>query len=910
MRVTHNSLVNNFLSRLTDLDRKLMVLQTKITTGNEFNRPGENPAGASQVLAIESTLEQLFQYRDNMHDGSSRLTFVDGNLAAIGDYLHRTRELAVQGANTYLTSTDRRAITSELNQIIHGVVTLSNADYNKRFVYAGYQTLEKPFEAVLASDGVTPVDVIYKGDRGLIARNINMDSDIDINFTGKELFLEQTEELTGRAVTGEELNYSGFFRINGVTVLVNQSDTLMDIRDRINGTEGVGVVAKVDPNFVLSLESLSAVGEIRLEDTGGTILEDLGLIMKGAFNIGLTPPVLPLIDSQGAIKTGAVIPLFPSPPGAGVTIDDTNDRLVLRLGPSANDGDYLRVAVMLRQGNYSTMSELVDMVQERIVADMGENKIIVRDNVGALELETYESGSSVVMEDLVVGGADESGNFDTASVLLGLTATGGPEIADTDGTDGNDKFSIDLGISAHELGMDLDPVEIDIDADIALTLTDLVESINASIRKSKLNGLVVAREHLGRLEFVTLKQGEDVLGSDLQFADVTAGTLAALSISNTLTPATVVGTAPFPPGVTITAGVDDTFAIDLGPSASGDWSDPPAQNVILPAGAYATAASLAGAINTEILANTVLNGNVEAAVVNILGVDYVEVRTLATGSNVDISDLQLSDVLPGTLLNLGLNGPTVPGGGSTDGQGIETEAENIFASLIRLRDDIFGVASKDSRLVDLKNYDEDEFLGLTPDDRIEITANGVTRRLLVQGYTTLEHLASEISDFLGIGVEVTVTGEGTIFLENISNQPVNGMSILAYDPTGKSRADFGKAFDAFNGTILPKSTLESAHLSDEERFYDVSDPRLGDIDRSWTHAIDFRSRAGSAIRRLELALTQSDGFEIQLRERKELVQGADISELITELKSKENILRSTLSMGSRVLQPSLFDFLG
>jgi flagellar hook-associated protein 3 FlgL len=902
-------MVMNFLARLSNLDRQITLLQSKITTGNTFNTPGENPAGASQVMTVETTLQYLLHYRDSMNDGKSRLSFVDENLSNVGDYLQRARELAVQGANTYLTDLDRSALVSEINQIIHGVGTLANADYNARFIYAGYQTLTRPFEISVASDKVSPLDVLYKGDPGVIARNINSGVDIDINFSGKALFLDQTETLIGRAIGGDPLGYSGFFRINGQTISVYQTDTLMDIRDRINATKNVGVVAKVDPNFVLSLESISAVGEIRLEETGGTILKDLGITLAGAHNIGLAAPTLPLIDSQGAIKTGAVLAQYPSPPGLGVTIDDTNNRLVIRLGGNANNGDIVRVPVELRQGNYATITDLISMVQERIDAEMGEKKVFVRENAGAIELETYVSGSTVTVNDLVVGGFDNDGKFDTASQLLGLTVAGGPEAADTAGTDGNDKFYIDLGPSAHPDGRDLDPVLIDIDADASLTLADLIDSINAGIRESELNGLVEVRDHLGRLEFYTLLDGKSVLGTDLQFSDATAGTLSALSIVNAQTPARVVGTAPFPPGITITAGVDDSFTIDLGPSAMLDYSNPQPQTLTITAGAYATAASLAAAINSEILANSTLNGNVEAAVMTILGVDYVEIRTLATGSDVDTGDLILADVLPGTLANMGLNGATVPGGGSTDGQGEKVDADNIFASLINLRDNLLGIAGKESRLVKLNNFDTGEFLGLVPGDTIEITANGNTRKIHVHTYTTLDHLAREISDFLGIGVEVYLTGEGRIYLENISNQPVNDLSVKAYDELGRSRSEFNKAFASFSGTMLPKSTAYSAKLKDESKFLAVSDVSLGEVDRNWTHALDYRSRAGSAVRRLELALTQSDGFEVQLRERKELIQGADMSMLITEMKSKENILRAILSMGENVFPPSLFEFL-
>src|SRR3972149_1718190 len=134
MRVTHNSMVMNFLSKLSKLDQQITQLQSRITTGNMFSTPGENPPGASQVMTVETALNYLLRYRDSMNDGKSRLAFVDENLSNVGDYIQRSRELAVQGANTYLTDTDREALVNEINQIVHGVGTLSNADYSARYI--------------------------------------------------------------------------------------------------------------------------------------------------------------------------------------------------------------------------------------------------------------------------------------------------------------------------------------------------------------------------------------------------------------------------------------------------------------------------------------------------------------------------------------------------------------------------------------------------------------------------------------------------------------------------------------------------------------------------------------------------------------------------------------------------------
>ena len=83
------------------------------------------------------------------------------------------------------------------------------------------------------------------------------------------------------------LGYSGSFTVNGQTVTVSATDTLANIRDRINavnsGTNATGVTASIltvsatDSRLVLTSSKTGAAGAT-LADTSGTILQSLGYL--------------------------------------------------------------------------------------------------------------------------------------------------------------------------------------------------------------------------------------------------------------------------------------------------------------------------------------------------------------------------------------------------------------------------------------------------------------------------------------------------------------------------------------------------------------------------------------------------------------------------------------------------------
>src|SRR5690606_27301493 len=146
-----------------------------------------------------------------------------------------------------------------------------------------------------------------------------------------------------------------------------------------------------------------------------------------------------------------------------------------------------REVLKIEAKTYNNMGELAAELQKRADLAFGEKKLIIADDgLGALQVETYVQSSAVTTGDLIIGGTHEGGPTDSLSGLLGFNAVPAvPEVADTAGTDGNDRFVIDLGLSAYrslpgEAAVDLAPVEINISASAA-TVDDVVADINRQI---------------------------------------------------------------------------------------------------------------------------------------------------------------------------------------------------------------------------------------------------------------------------------------------------------------------------------------------------------------------------------------------------------------------------------------------
>jgi flagellin-like hook-associated protein FlgL len=933
-RVSTQLLTNNYLNDLRRTQVQMERLLKQSQTGKAFERPRDNPSAVSTSLNLKSAISAITQYNRNVDDGKSRLDYTETNISEVDTMLQRARELTVQASNTYLTQTDRNAIALELDQLMEHIVSLSNASYRGRYIYSGYETLSEAFQINSnTADGLTN-SVTYRGDMGSIARNIGTNRDLAVNFIGKDVFLSQTYELNGRQLSGQTLGYNGAFELNDQLFIVTPGMTVTDIRDMINKNTKCEVFADVSGDYRLSLTSLNSSNAIRASDISGSVLDDLGILPRGAYNYAqAAPAAVPMVDSRGAIHEGNLVPPLAFP----LTLGTANQDMVVTLAGAANDNFTQTEVLKLDAKTYNSLNELQAEIQKKADSAFGEERLLVNtaelpplSGNFFLELETYAQNSNVMGTDLRVGGTAPDGTVDTASALLGFNAVAGvEENADTAGVDGNDRFIIDLGLTAYittgaEAPLNLDPVELNLDATQVNTagvidVNKTVDEINRQILNNKyLSGLVHAENDSGRLKIVTTKKDGSIAASDMTLSNAVGGvpvpatdTLGSLGFYVNQTtgesappvPATVFGTAVFP--LVVTTGINDRFRIDLGPSASLDGTDPPAVDITLGNGVYAAASDLALELNNQFSLSATLKDRVYAVVNAITGA--VDIVTAETGSKVQSVDLTLTDITPGALANIGLNAPTTPGGGTTGGQGDITEAHNMIDTLISTRDELFGYAAPESRLVDLLDESGNN-LGLFPGYKIVISSDGTSKEFVVQRFTTMQDLADQIESKLGFQLEVKVLRDGTIQIFNPTSTVVNDVKIEAFDGQGATVDAFNEKFASISGRMFYRTTLSSQAVSEDERFQNMTD-RIADVDDAFETVLSVLAQLGSKTKRLEMTLDQNENVSVNLSTIQTSNDFVDLAEIITRLKEQENVLNAALGIGSRILPATLFDYL-
>ncbi|MEN1760806.1 flagellar hook-associated protein FlgL [Anoxynatronum sibiricum] len=211
----------------------------------------------------------------------------------------------------------------------------------------------------------------------------------------------------------------------------------------------------------------------------------------------------------------------------------------------------------------------------------------------------------------------------------------------------------------------------------------------------------------------------------------------------------------------------------------------------------------------------------------------------------------------------------------------------------------------------------------TDKNRITITLGGaapLTDQTPANYLPEVETALRALSDIRGSGVE------GFRF-----NRVGNTLQAIAPERSGSAH---NKAY--FAGTVSPTTSRENQmvvegtskvyyieagqkaglfqmfdKLSDnlkEGKQEDISN-MLNQIDAHINAMLTVRSEVGAKTNRVELIVNRIEDDTLNYKDLMSKIEDADMSQVVIELMNEENVYRSALAVGARIIQPTLLDFL-
>lgn len=186
-------MVNNTRRQLNSNMLALDEYERQIASGKTISKPSDNPAGTVKSLRLRTALMEGEQYLDNINDALSFMETTDSSLNDVDQIIQAIREKTVQAATGSNNSESCSAIAKEIAQLGDQLKIIANTTYGSKYVFAGTNVTEVPYE-----------DGEWSGNEDSLSVEIGVGVTTDINipqmknfFMGKMDYSRDLDPATG-----------------------------------------------------------------------------------------------------------------------------------------------------------------------------------------------------------------------------------------------------------------------------------------------------------------------------------------------------------------------------------------------------------------------------------------------------------------------------------------------------------------------------------------------------------------------------------------------------------------------------------------------------------------------------------------------------------------------------------------
>lgn len=207
MRITNSMLSGNLLRNLEAAQGRMDDLQNQLSSGYRINKPSDDPVGIQNAMRLKSNISSVTQWKNNADEALQFMNTTDSTMGEMTSMLQRIRELAVEGANGTLATSDQSAVADEVDQLAAQLKMMANTQVGSKYMFSGTATDKE----LIPTDGSTSQangeDIKFE-----VGNNLS----IPVSVNGQALFGDNT---TGILATLS--NLSTALRTNDTTTVSN-----------------------------------------------------------------------------------------------------------------------------------------------------------------------------------------------------------------------------------------------------------------------------------------------------------------------------------------------------------------------------------------------------------------------------------------------------------------------------------------------------------------------------------------------------------------------------------------------------------------------------------------------------------------------------------------------------------------
>ncbi len=283
---------SRLLTQLQLDHRRLLELQTQISTGRRLVSPSDDATSSMRAIQVQRLLERKQQSADSLNSNRTYLTATETATANVADVLVSIRGEVVGAIGTTSDAGHRTAVADQVGQAIETLISTGNQRFRGRHLFAGATTGTKPF----APDGSY---VSYRGNAGDLPSFVDVGLLYLSNVSGDEAFGAISDAIRGdtdwRPIVTLDTRLEDLHGGLGITrgrfaisdgksksiIDVSGAETVSDVIDLIENNPPDGRVVKAGVTHSGLRIELDVAGGGNLnvqEEAGGRTAFELGIL--------------------------------------------------------------------------------------------------------------------------------------------------------------------------------------------------------------------------------------------------------------------------------------------------------------------------------------------------------------------------------------------------------------------------------------------------------------------------------------------------------------------------------------------------------------------------------------------------------------------------------------------------------
>jgi len=250
MRVT-NSMTADTLAYWTAKQlESVNKMSTIVASGQQINKPSDDPGGSSQVLADRTTISKYAQYESNISQAHTWAEESDTTLDAVNTLLTSAKSILSSMSSS---SDDLSSSLTQLNNIYDEIISYANTSLTDGYMYSGNNSDVRPFSDEVEISGGTASNIVFDLSGAASSATIEITDSTGavvrtITTTGVEgtnTISWNGEDDSGNALTNGDYSFT-------VTATDSSGNTVSEYPSYRGGTGGKTVITGEDSNITLN----------------------------------------------------------------------------------------------------------------------------------------------------------------------------------------------------------------------------------------------------------------------------------------------------------------------------------------------------------------------------------------------------------------------------------------------------------------------------------------------------------------------------------------------------------------------------------------------------------------------------------------------------------------------------------